>query len=168
MTDLTPERRAELRGLAESAQPFIRHGGTDPAAVYVPAAELTALLDAIDERDRIKAELGDPSRHYIMDGWLVIDTGRHTCGTGPGGHYGAHEPGCGLEQALQLDNLQGWPGDERDRLAAQVERVRALTYVSDDGTRYGHDGHSPIDGYPECPGCWSDGILAMLNGADDE
>ena len=27
---LTPERRAELRRLAESAQPFIRHGGTDP------------------------------------------------------------------------------------------------------------------------------------------
>ena len=42
MTNLTPERRAELRGLAESAQPFIRHGGTDPAAVYVPAAELAA------------------------------------------------------------------------------------------------------------------------------
>mgnify|MGYP001161892120 CR=1 FL=1 len=78
--------------------------------------DLRALLDAADELDRIKAELGDPSRHYIMDGWLVIDTGKHTCGTGPGGHYGAHEPGCGLEQALRLDNLPGWPGDERDRL----------------------------------------------------
>ena len=54
MTNLTPERRAELRGLAESAQPFIRHGGTDPAAVYVPAAELTALLDAADEADRLQ------------------------------------------------------------------------------------------------------------------
>ena len=52
---LTPERRAELRGLAESAQPFIRHGGTDPAAVYVPSAELAALLDAADERDRLSA-----------------------------------------------------------------------------------------------------------------
>ena len=52
---LTPEHRAELRGLAESAQPFIRHGGTDPAAVYVPAADLTALLDAADERDRLAA-----------------------------------------------------------------------------------------------------------------
>ena len=54
---LTPERRAELRGLAESAQPFIRHGGTDPAAVYVPATELTALLDAADERDRLAAQV---------------------------------------------------------------------------------------------------------------
>ena len=51
---LTPERRAELRGLAERAQPFIRHGGTDPAAVYVPAAELAALLDAADEADRLR------------------------------------------------------------------------------------------------------------------
>ena len=58
--------------------------------------------------------------------------------------------------------------DERDRLAAQVERVRELTYESDDGTRYGHDGHSPIAGYSECPGCWSDDILAVLDGADDE
>ena len=52
---LTPERRAELRGLAESAQPFIRYYGTDPAAVYVPSAELAALLDAADERDRLSA-----------------------------------------------------------------------------------------------------------------
>ena len=52
---LTPERRAELRRLAESAQPFIRHSGTDPAAVYVPSAELAALLDAADERDRLSA-----------------------------------------------------------------------------------------------------------------
>ena len=53
MTTPTPERRAELRDLAERAQPFIRHGGTDPAAAYVPAAELAALLDAADERDRL-------------------------------------------------------------------------------------------------------------------
>ena len=72
---------------------------------------LRDLLDAADELDRIKAELGDPSRHSIMGGWLVIDTRQHNCGTGPGGHYGAHEPGCGLEQAIQLDNLPGWPGE---------------------------------------------------------
>lgn len=102
---------------------------------------LGALLDAADELDRIKTQMGDPSRHYIMDGWLVIDTGQHTCGTDPGGHYGAHEPGCGLEQALRLDNLPGWPGDERDRLAEAVERVRAL--------------HQPHNSYPHY--CWADG-----------
>ena len=58
--------------------------------------------------------------------------------------------------------------DERDRLAAQVERVRELTYESDDGTRYGHDGHSPIAGYAECPGCWSDAIETVLGGGGDE
>lgn len=51
---LTPERRAELRDLAESAQPVIRYGGTDPAAVYVLATELAALLDAADEADRLQ------------------------------------------------------------------------------------------------------------------
>ena len=84
-------------------------------AVTVAADDLTALLDAADELDRIKAELGDPSRHSIMGGWLVIDTGQHNCGTGPGGHYGAHEPGCGLEQATRLDNLPGWPGGQSTR-----------------------------------------------------
>ena len=58
--------------------------------------------------------------------------------------------------------------DERDRLAAQVERVRELTYESDDGTRYGCDGHSPGVGYAECPGCWSDAIETALGGGGDE
>ena len=57
---LTPERRAELRGLAEGARPVIRYGGTDPAAVYVPAAELTALLDAADDRDRLAGNRREP------------------------------------------------------------------------------------------------------------
>ena len=26
-----------------------------------------------------------------------VEVGTHTCGTGPGGHYGVHEPGCGAE-----------------------------------------------------------------------
>lgn len=65
MTDLTPERRADLRGLAESAQPFIRHGGIDPAAVYIPAAELAALLDAADERDQLIANPRD--EYHTMD-----------------------------------------------------------------------------------------------------
>ena len=132
MADLTPERRAELR------ERWLRPPGE--YSVCIPSRDLLGLLDAADERDRIKAELGDPSRHYIMDGWLVIDTGRHTCGTGPGGHYGTHEPGCGLEQALRLDNLPGWPGDERDRLAAAVERVRVdLSRLADESKRDGWD-----------------------------
>ena len=55
MIDLTPERRAELRELAERAHPFVRYYGTDPAAVYVPTADLFTLLNAADERDRLAA-----------------------------------------------------------------------------------------------------------------
>ena len=55
MIDLTPERRAELREFAERARPFVRHGGTGPAAVYVPAADLLTLLNDADERDRLAA-----------------------------------------------------------------------------------------------------------------
>ena len=60
MIDLTPERRAELRELAERAHPFVRHGGTDPAAVYVPAADLLTLLNAADERDRLASPMSRP------------------------------------------------------------------------------------------------------------
>ena len=62
MIDLTPERRAELRELAERARPFVRHGGTDPAAVYVPAADLLTLLNAADERDRLDSLRWRPDR----------------------------------------------------------------------------------------------------------
>ena len=69
---LAPERRAELRGLAESAQPFIRYGGTDPAAVYVLAAELAALVDAADERDRL-AEAVERIEELATNAGYLID-----------------------------------------------------------------------------------------------
>lgn len=84
------------------------------------------------------------SRLAITGEWLVEETGRHTCGTEAGGHYGQHEPGCGLEPVMRLTELeallaregassdlphegvrtlQAWhprPGDERDELPAHV------------------------------------------------
>lgn len=109
MSELAPEKCAEIRRRIGHRRDL------DYERLPLLFDEVTALLDAADELGRIKAELGDPSRQSIMGGWLVIDTGRHNCGTGPGGHYGAHEPGCGLERAIQLDNLPGWPGEERAR-----------------------------------------------------
>lgn len=44
-------------------------------------------------------------RLLIMGEWLAEDVGRHTCGTGPDGHYGAHEPGCGIEPVMTLAEL---------------------------------------------------------------
>ena len=119
MGGLSAELRARYRATVARYLDWYRNRDDDISpgerrtltAVTVAADDLTALLDAADELDRIKAELGDPSRHSIMGGWLVIDTRQHNCGTGPGGHYGAHEPGCGLEQAIRLDNLPGWPGE---------------------------------------------------------
>lgn len=46
------------------------------------------------------------STRFLIEGdWLVEDVGHHTCGTGPDGHYGAHERGCGLEPLISLDQL---------------------------------------------------------------
>jgi hypothetical protein len=66
-----------------------------------------------------------------IDGeWLVLEVDRHTCGTGPEGHYGAHEPGCGLEPLLRLDELDalltalgkyGAPINVPDEVVAAVE-----------------------------------------------
>ena len=55
MTDLTPERRAELRDRATSAKPFIGHDSITPPFTTIDAADLAALLDAADERDRLAA-----------------------------------------------------------------------------------------------------------------
>lgn len=43
---------------------------------------------------------------YAVEGeWLVERTGEHTCGTGRGGHYGAHEPGCGVIPIGKVEDL---------------------------------------------------------------
>ena len=96
------------------------------------AAELPALLDNLDAAEaRLAAiEATDKSKLSIQYGWLTYEVGEHTCGGyGPESGY-THEPGCGYEPLLRLDDLTGWPGEaldaaaERDALAAKVERVR--------------------------------------------
>jgi hypothetical protein len=50
-----------------------------------------------------------PPRYELIDGnggqWLVQDVGRHNCGTGPSGHFGAHEPACGAEPVGRVVDL---------------------------------------------------------------
>jgi hypothetical protein len=53
-------------------------------------------------------------QYAVENGWLVEVVNGHTCGTGAGGHYGAHEPGCGLVPVARVDDL-----------LAEVERLRA-------------------------------------------
>ena len=69
MTDpMTPERLAELRVRAELAKPFVGHDFVAPPFTTIDAADLHALLDAADERDRLTAELaelrGNPRDEY--------------------------------------------------------------------------------------------------------
>lgn len=82
--------------------------------------------------DRAHAALAgpDPSRMRVEGDWLVQEVDEHTCGTGPGGHYGAHEPGCGLVPVLDLSQLPGWTGTREDEAFVQAvtEEVWARTH----------------------------------------
>ena len=54
-----------------------------------------------------------------IDGhWLVDRYDHHTCGTGPDGYYGIHEPWCGTEPVVDLRGLSGW-----DSLVAEVRTI---------------------------------------------
>lgn len=83
------------------------------------------LADALAAASKVH----EPKDLSIMNGWLVEMVGKHNCGTGPDGHYGAHEPGCGYEPHLNLAELEGWPGAERD--AANEDRQQAEAEIRD-------------------------------------
>ena len=48
------------------------------------------------------------------------------------------------------------------KLTAALRAVEKLAYASDDGTEYEHNGHDHLDGEPECPACWAEGIRNVL------
>lgn len=47
-------------------------------------------------------------RLAIESGWLVEVVNHHTCGTGPNGYYGAHEPGCGSIPICRVEDIEGF------------------------------------------------------------
>ncbi|WP_203230172.1 hypothetical protein [Segeticoccus rhizosphaerae] len=51
-----------------------------------------------------------------------------------------------------------------ERAAAAVERVRALTYASDDGSEWPH--RDDCDGVDDCSGCWAHDVRRALDGSD--
>lgn len=75
-------RRAALRDLMEALK-------KEP----LEESEKAAVRDFLD-------------RLHVIGDWLVEETGNHTCGTGPDGHYGIHEPGCGYEPITPLDQIR--------------------------------------------------------------
>lgn len=84
--------------------------------------------------------------------------------------YGnAREDGQFSESAALIRELEALLHDERDHLAAQVDRVRALCLASDDGTEHEHQHRHPEGpghGEPTCPACWVADIRAALDGGE--
>lgn len=76
------------------------------------AARLPQTPPAEPEPEPLDEELDDDirgGRLRIENGWLVEEVDEHTCGAGRDGHYGLHEPGCGMVPVTRLDDLPGWP-----------------------------------------------------------
>ena len=114
MTDLTPERRAELRDYAES---MLAH----PAEMLALLDELDALAAVAREADQMHAAMLAAEGELLGDSPELPRWERL------------------LLNGLTLPELAKNVADERDQLAAAVERVRAL------GKRYEADALS--EGY---------------------
>ena len=78
------------------------------AAQHNPVA---AALAAAQEREQRVAEF------RIVGTWLIEEVGHHTCGTERGGHFGAHEPGCGQEPVINLAAVPGFAALVGERAA---------------------------------------------------
>lgn len=127
MTNLTPERRAELR---EYATEWL-----DVSAVNIFPDVLLALLDAADERDRLAAALARAQGPFACcshcEGDAIHDV-----------ETNAHELPCTLCQSSigEVERLRA----ERDRLAVQVERVRARLVPRPDDFDFDRDPHAHL------------------------
>ena len=49
---------------------------------------------------------------------------------------------------------------------AKLEAVRELTFDPSLEDEWAHNGHDEDGGEPECPGCWTSAILAILDGTE--
>lgn len=60
---------------------------------------------------------------YAIEGdWLVEVVNKHTCGTGPDGYYGAHEPGCGSIPVANIGPLlDRVRREEGERIAQAID-----------------------------------------------
>lgn len=87
---------------------------TTPTPVPSEVAETTAGEREVEEWE------------YALEGdWLVEVVNKHTCGTGPDGYYGAHEPGCGSIPVANIGPLlDRVRREEGERIAQAIERQR--------------------------------------------
>ena len=75
--------------------------------------------------DEEREAVPEPTRLRIHGTWLACEVDEHTCGTGPDGYYGHHEPGCGLIPEVDLSTLPGWAALVRAERAAALREVAA-------------------------------------------
>lgn len=84
-----------------------------------PAFNSVSIYDAVQtivdqgrELAALQAEVQQlrtvPQQLVVMGTWLVEPVDGCTCGAGPGGYYGAHEPQCGYEPVVDLSTLPGF------------------------------------------------------------
>lgn len=76
-----------------------------------------------------------PDSFQIVNGWLAQHVGHHTCGTAQGGHFGAHEPGCGWEPICKVSELPALLAP-RSELEALEGYVGALLSALEDARAY--------------------------------
>jgi hypothetical protein len=93
-------RTCDLRWTAAPDYPYVnatdRGDGVCVACFLMPVTLAIAGLPNVPVRRPPFAAL--PSGPCPeCNGTGAVEVGKHTCGTGPDGYYGAHEPGCGLE-----------------------------------------------------------------------
>lgn len=125
MTNLTPERRAEMRrDCIETGQ--ARKTLADWATLPW-ADELLALLDAADERDRLTAAAPCSETHTEPFDFAYCSTHDRTFALGDRCDYAGLSEVEYLEKQARGQRVRALRAeDERDRLAAAVERVRAI------------------------------------------
>lgn len=116
MTDLTPERRAGLRHIIK----FRRNLEYERVSLLLD--ETTALLDAADERDRL----------VEVESRLSVLLWRLTNGRLSKTDYSVEFMEQEIEECLAKYH-ESDIRDERDRLAATIERVQALVPFDPEG-----------------------------------
>ena len=158
MTNLTPERLAELRTDAENRRlfRFVTSIASDgyPSSGFQPIdADISALLDAADERDQLLTVVHEADQLHVAalaaEGELLGDS--------------PEMPRWErlLLNGLTLPELAKNVADERDQMAAAVERVRALHVPYTTGVLTGdcaaeacdHEDECPTQKFEYCAGC---------------
>jgi hypothetical protein len=56
---------------------------------------------------------------------------------------------------------------EATALRTTLNKVRALTFASDDGVEWHHTEHDEDEGEPDCPACWAASIRAIFDAAPE-